>query len=149
MFPIVLHLHSILRGGAVVARWAHNPKVGGSNPPSATKKKTLPRKRRGFLLSDPSKACFCKDRTIKNPDQPTKEADRVFSLGCYPQRIASFAVRSLWRRMAKRAILCNPSKARFCKDRTIKNPEQPTKEADRVFFFGLLLKEDHSEWNEL
>jgi hypothetical protein len=28
----------ILRGGAVVARWAHNPKVGGSNPPSATKK---------------------------------------------------------------------------------------------------------------
>jgi hypothetical protein len=28
-----------LRGGAVVARWAHNPKVGGSNPPSATKKK--------------------------------------------------------------------------------------------------------------
>ena len=30
---------NILRGGAVVARWAHNPKVGGSNPPSATKKK--------------------------------------------------------------------------------------------------------------
>ena len=28
----------ILRGGAVVARWAHNPKVGGSNPPSATQK---------------------------------------------------------------------------------------------------------------
>ena len=28
-----------MRGGAVVARWAHNPKVGGSNPPSATKKK--------------------------------------------------------------------------------------------------------------
>ena len=26
----------ILRGGAVVARWAHNPKVGGSNPSSAT-----------------------------------------------------------------------------------------------------------------
>jgi hypothetical protein len=31
----------ILRGGAVVARWAHNPKVGGSNPPSATKKNSL------------------------------------------------------------------------------------------------------------
>ena len=28
---------NILRGGAVVARWAHNPKVGGSNPSSATK----------------------------------------------------------------------------------------------------------------
>jgi hypothetical protein len=27
----------ILRGGAVVARWAHNPKVGGSNPSSATR----------------------------------------------------------------------------------------------------------------
>ena len=24
------------RGGAVAARWAHNPKVGGSNPPPAT-----------------------------------------------------------------------------------------------------------------
>ena len=24
------------RGGAVVARWAHNPKVGGSSPPPAT-----------------------------------------------------------------------------------------------------------------
>src|SRR6266853_1813387 len=26
---------SIPRGGAVVARWAHNPKVGGSNPSPA------------------------------------------------------------------------------------------------------------------
>ncbi len=25
------------RGGAAAARWAHNPKVGGSNPPPATK----------------------------------------------------------------------------------------------------------------
>ena len=25
------------RDGAVVARWAHNPKVGGSSPPPATK----------------------------------------------------------------------------------------------------------------
>ena len=31
----------ILRGGAVVARWAHNPKVRGSNPLSATKKRLL------------------------------------------------------------------------------------------------------------
>ncbi len=36
----MLNLHrNKLRGGAVVARWAHNPKVGGSNPPSATKKR--------------------------------------------------------------------------------------------------------------
>src|SRR5215207_2108459 len=27
---------SLPRGGAVAARWAHNPKVGGSNPPPAT-----------------------------------------------------------------------------------------------------------------
>ena len=27
------------RSGAVVARWAHNPKVTGSSPVSATKKK--------------------------------------------------------------------------------------------------------------
>ena len=37
----MLTLHPLkLRGGAVVARWAHNPKVGGSNPSSATKKKS-------------------------------------------------------------------------------------------------------------
>ncbi len=33
----VLNLHSqTSRDGAVVARWAHNPKVGGSSPPPAT-----------------------------------------------------------------------------------------------------------------
>ena len=33
-----IHLHSkkTVRGGAVVARWAHNPKVIGSNPVPAT-----------------------------------------------------------------------------------------------------------------
>ena len=30
-----------MRGGAVVARWAHNPKVVGSSPASATKDKVL------------------------------------------------------------------------------------------------------------
>jgi hypothetical protein len=30
------------RGGAVAARWAHNPKVGGSNPSPATKFDTRP-----------------------------------------------------------------------------------------------------------
>src|SRR5438093_10584025 len=28
-------LNKVPRGGAVVARWAHNPKVGGSNPSPA------------------------------------------------------------------------------------------------------------------
>ena len=34
----VANLKNTSRGGAVVARWAHNPKVGGSSPPPATKK---------------------------------------------------------------------------------------------------------------
>ena len=34
------HLNST-RGGAVAARWAHNPKVGGSNPPPATTQKPI------------------------------------------------------------------------------------------------------------
>ena len=34
-----LKRNNTLRGGAVVARWAHNPKVVGSNPTPATKKK--------------------------------------------------------------------------------------------------------------
>lgn len=29
------------RGGAVAARWAHNPKVGGSNPPPATSARSM------------------------------------------------------------------------------------------------------------
>jgi hypothetical protein len=31
-------IQNILRGGAVVARWAHNPKVTGSSPVPATRK---------------------------------------------------------------------------------------------------------------
>ncbi len=34
VFP---NLYQILRDRAGVARWAHNPKVGGSNPSPATK----------------------------------------------------------------------------------------------------------------
>ncbi len=33
-----IYLHPILRGGAVVARWAHNPKVASSNLVPATLK---------------------------------------------------------------------------------------------------------------
>ena len=40
LHPVNVHLHTIfteiLRGGAVVARWAHNPKVTGSSPVPAT-----------------------------------------------------------------------------------------------------------------
>ena len=37
------------RGGAVVARWAHNPEVVGSNPAPATKTKSLNRLRLGLF----------------------------------------------------------------------------------------------------
>ena len=40
----------VTRGGAAVARWAHNPKVGGSNPPPATKGKQPVHLRRLFLF---------------------------------------------------------------------------------------------------
>ena len=33
--------NDLVRGGAVVARWAHNPKVVGSNPAPATKTNSL------------------------------------------------------------------------------------------------------------
>jgi hypothetical protein len=39
------------RGGAVAARWAHNPKVGGSNPSPATRPgRTHPRVRPAVVL---------------------------------------------------------------------------------------------------
>jgi hypothetical protein len=34
--------HQIAGWSSLVARWAHNPKVGGSNPPPATNLKYLP-----------------------------------------------------------------------------------------------------------
>ena len=53
-----------LRGGAVAARWAHNPKVAGSNPASATKKKpgaNAP----GFVVLHRRKLAFVRGETIK------------------------------------------------------------------------------------
>ena len=47
------------RGGAVVARWAHNPEVVGSNPAPATKIKSLSRLRlRPFCFLLVLKECF-------------------------------------------------------------------------------------------
>ena len=40
----------ILRDGAEVARWAHNPKVVGSNPAPATKKDKKNRPHERFFL---------------------------------------------------------------------------------------------------
>jgi hypothetical protein len=63
---MVVYLHLILRGGAVAARWAHNPKVGGSNPPSATKKSQVGRRQtRLFLLMDRRKLAFMRDSNKK------------------------------------------------------------------------------------
>ena len=75
---------TILRGGAVVARWAHNPKVGGSNPPSATNQKPW-RKAQGFFVYSPKKACFLKGWEQKNLSRVKR--GRAFDLLCSPQRI--------------------------------------------------------------
>ena len=49
-FEILMYLCSRKsRGGAVVARWAHNPEVVGSNPAPATKAKSLNRLRLGLF----------------------------------------------------------------------------------------------------
>ena len=45
-----------MRGGAVAARWAHNPKVGGSNPPPATRVSKIAKIAiSDFLVPDPIK----------------------------------------------------------------------------------------------
>ena len=41
---------NISRGGAVVARWAHNPKVAGSSPVPATKEIKASQKCEAFLF---------------------------------------------------------------------------------------------------
>ena len=54
------------RDGAVVARWAHNPKVGGSSPPPATKKESGNFFR--ILFSFPPSALWrTSRRVIRNP----------------------------------------------------------------------------------
>ena len=47
------------RSGAGVARRAHNPKVGGSNPSSATTKSTVHKSVPCFLLLQEIGLCFC------------------------------------------------------------------------------------------
>ena len=54
-----------MRGGAEVARWAHNPKVVGSNPAPATKAKTSHVCVRFFFMPLLAKACFQASRGIK------------------------------------------------------------------------------------
>jgi hypothetical protein len=77
-----LHLNK-LRGGAVVARWAHNPKVGGSNPPSATKKKPFCESRRALLFSDRQKLAFVRDEN--NKDRRHASAWQGFFFVKHPQ----------------------------------------------------------------
>jgi hypothetical protein len=43
------------RGGAAAARWAHNPKVGGSNPSPATSSDAMAFSRRVLLVFVPSR----------------------------------------------------------------------------------------------
>ena len=51
-FIFAVLFEGILRGGAVVARRAHNPKVVGSNPAPATKITSLTRSAGLFYLPD-------------------------------------------------------------------------------------------------
>ena len=76
---------SIMRGGAVVARWAHNPKVGGSNPSSATKKKPWRESARALLFSDRQQLVVV--RSENNKARSHAQRGKAFSLGCYPKRI--------------------------------------------------------------
>ena len=48
------------RGGAVVARWAHNPEVVGSNPAPATKIKSF------SILSQKLSFCLCLFTSLRN-----------------------------------------------------------------------------------
>jgi hypothetical protein len=66
-----------LRGGAVVARWAHNPKVGGSNPPSATKKKPWC-EASGLFYFQSVKCLHLKGMEIKKPVAPALAGARLF-----------------------------------------------------------------------
>jgi hypothetical protein len=64
---VILNLHPqfILRGGAVVARWAHNPKVAGSNPASATPGKPWRESAGAFLFSARAELAHARDRNKK------------------------------------------------------------------------------------
>jgi hypothetical protein len=74
---------SILRGGAVVARWAHNPKVGGSNPPSATKKKPWCECTRALLFAVSQKLAFV--RAANNKARSHAPAWQGFFFGLLPE----------------------------------------------------------------
>ena len=76
----------------MVARWAHNPKVGGSNPPSATKKKPCCESNRALLFSDrhPARRDV---RDGNNKDRSHAKRGKVFSLLSTPERIKPNTVR--------------------------------------------------------
>jgi hypothetical protein len=63
---LALLLHAILRGGAVVARWAHNPKVAGSSPAPATKKPAYQLIGRLYFLDFSGKSLYLLFITIFN-----------------------------------------------------------------------------------
>src|SRR5450432_2911712 len=69
----IVNLPSTSRSRAAVARRAHNPKVGGSNPPFATKRFSLlkPLLIRGFyilkIIFDVECAEFCSESLHLNP----------------------------------------------------------------------------------
>ena len=66
----------------MVARWAHNPKVGGSNPPSATKKKPWRGAPRLFCFQTRQKLAFV--RAANNKARSSASALQGFFFGLLP-----------------------------------------------------------------
>ena len=67
----------------MVARWAHNPKVGGSNPSSATKKKPWCDSTGLFYFQTEQQLALARDGNKKA--RSSAQRCKAFSLGCYPK----------------------------------------------------------------
>ncbi len=63
---LIFYFKNILRGGAVAARWAHNPKVAGSSPVPATKKDSSSDLMGSFLFLPTICQCLKKSYQIFN-----------------------------------------------------------------------------------
>ena len=91
-----------MRGRAEAARRAHNPEVGGSNPPPATKIKTSRTIVLLFLCSHAAKACFQLYGCVKK----RRRSRACFGFGkALPKRITterSNPLRNIKKRMAFR-----------------------------------------------
>ena len=82
-----------MRGGAAAARWAHNPKVGGSNPPPATKQaeEAVPRSRGGFFVGVGGSVYMPADRAPRRLGRWWSSGDGVPVAGLPSRRRSSIS----------------------------------------------------------